>query len=222
MESTSPVYKYVGHVPPPAGKGTMGGALSSGSIGVLIFLAAFLTLNGLLFLMLTSAKREKELTRGVLDQKLTELTNGDAQMIIAEGTALQTQIQEYVKALDSRFLWSKLLTHLQAATYTKAKYNSFTVNKDGSIRIDGETNSFSDVAKAYVALRDYTVDGQPGFDEVKLSSVAVTPATKEGESAKATFSIVLKVPLTVLRDPRAPQVEGALQATPIGTSTVTP
>ncbi|GEM_PF-2679345 len=222
MESTSPVSQYVGHAPPPPGGGIKRGGLTSGSIGVLIFLAAFIALNGLLFLMLTSAKREKSLTRGVLDQKLIELTNPDAQMVIGEGKALQTQIQEYVKALDSRFLWSKLLTHLQAATYTKAKYNSFTVNKDGSIRIDGETNSFSDVAKAYVALRDYTVDGQPGFEEVKLSSVAVTPATKEGESAKATFSIVLRVPLTVLRDPRAPQAEGAVQATPSGTSTVTP
>lgn len=200
----------------------MGGGLLNGSIGVLIFLVAFLALNALLFLMHTSAKREKSLTQGVLELKLIELTNPDAQTVIGEGKALQTQIEEYVKALDSRFLWSKLLTHLQAATYIKAKYNSFTVNKDGSIRIDGETSSFSDVAKAYVALRDYSVNGQPGFNEVKLSSVAVTPATKEGESAKATFSIVLKVPLIVLRDPRAPKEEPTVKLTPAATSAVTP
>ena len=82
MESTSPVSQYVGHVPPPAGGGIKRGRLSSGSIGVLIFLAAFIALNGLLFLMLTSAKREKRLTRGVLDQKLIYLTNPYSQTLI--------------------------------------------------------------------------------------------------------------------------------------------
>lgn len=194
--------------PPPPGFGvsvpaTKGPLLSSGAILALLFLAGFLLVNGFLFVQAQSAQKARATEKTTLSAKVAKLQTPESKAAIEEGKALEGQITGYVQALDGRLVWSQLLGHLQNATYNKAKYNSVTVSQDGTLRVDGETSSFADVAKAFVALRSFKVGDQPGFSDVKLNSVSVAQPAKEGEAQKATFSVSLKIRPDLVADPKS-------------------
>jgi Tfp pilus assembly protein PilN len=95
---------------------------------------------------------------------------------------VQNQLKNLQKLVASHIYWSYLLTELTTSTHKEAQYESFSVDKDNTITISGNTSSYVTLAYFLASL-----DKNKKIENVRLNSASLSQ-TKEGKMV-TKFSI---------------------------------
>lgn len=129
-----------------------------------------------------SALKTKDSQSNELQQSLANpaLKNIDDQI-----QSYQTGLDIYQSVISSKIYWSKMFQGLANTDPKNVKFNTFTLDENKNIKISGETNTYSNLAKLVRSL-----ENSKSFSEVKLTSSTTTETL--GVS-KVNFAISVKV-----------------------------
>lgn len=161
------------------------------SVFAIIALIVVVIAAGCFYVGKVYKKSQLKNKEAVYTDLLTQLAAKDISEVDKTAQELQKGLKILQTALAGQLNYSKLFQELQKITPKNVKLNNFIVGDKDEMKIDGEANDYSSVAKAMASF-----SGSEMFSDVKLVS-STTSETTEGK--KVSFSFTLQLNKTQLK-----------------------
>lgn len=116
-------------------------------------------------------------------QAQNKLNSGELKDLNEKAERVQRAVNSLKSALGSKVYYSSFLSQIKSTALKNSRYTSISVDESGSVRVDGVTKSYNDLAKLLVSLSKNS-----RFSSVKLVSSSVKETDK---GSQITFSITL-------------------------------
>jgi len=152
----------------------------AGNITIVLSLVA-LVISAIFYLVLVGLAKGvnnniEQLKRQIED--LDKRTNSEEnQTLVEKYNSLKSQLKTYKTLIESRIYPARLIKIVLLRYPKKSLFGSIDFREDGSVNFSGSAFSLTDVAKAYVAIRDYALV------ELKWRSGAGSPDLSEALNA---------------------------------------
>ncbi|OGD65659.1 hypothetical protein A3F08_02435 [Candidatus Berkelbacteria bacterium RIFCSPHIGHO2_12_FULL_36_9] len=149
--------------------------------------ATLIIIIAAVFLYVMQGTKSSELkTRSVEAKELEQnLLQSDIKKLDNEVQAFQEGILAYQSILAGKIYWSKMFEELEKSTLKNIKFNNFSLDENKLIKINGETDTYENVAKLMRSL-----ENSSSFTQVKLISAVLTD---KKDKVRVTFSLTFKI-----------------------------
>lgn len=163
-------------------------------LGIFSIIALVIVLVAAIGLYIMKANKNSLLStktaeaNGLIQQLNTPPLNSLNQQIID----LENGLGVFQSAMQGKVYYSKMFSELGRITPKNVRLTAFSMDETGAIKVSGEADDFSSVAKFVKSMQD-----SPDFSGVKLVSSTVSETVGTG---KVTFSVTSKVNTNLLKE----------------------
>lgn len=149
--------------------------------------AAFAIIAAIVFVVLQrSAANQLQVKTQELQDLESQLKTPDLAVADLRAQKISKSVSTLQTALKQKVYWSKLFDDLKINSLRSVKYNNFSVDDKGVVKIDGEANAYSDVAKFLAGLRN-------SLKLADVTLISATSATTPTAGGKILFSAQGKI-----------------------------
>lgn len=169
-----------------------------GTIGVIILVIVIIATVAFYILVSSQNKQLSSLTQeqATAQQKITSQPN------YSKFLTEQTSLKALSTLLQNHYDWSQVPAQLSSITVKTLSYSSLTINRDGTVTIQGLAPSFAELDKYVEALSDKSIS--PFITSVDLKNVSLasqpngtSSSGSQGSSSGVAFTIIVAFDKTI-------------------------
>lgn len=168
---------------------------------MLNWITAILAISGTVFLYLLSKDLATKADTFENEKRVVvaQITGTTYSAVEKQASSFKSAVLELQQAEQDRYLMKDFLPGFYAHVAKNVVLGNVAVTETGEINLDGKTDSYNSIAKQFLALKDWQVDGKNVLTDVKLlsSSETVTEAGKLEASFAISANIDRSVSLTI-------------------------